>query len=67
MATPLHMYTGAVKFLQASARLQPADKVANAAVVQWQRIIESLGKMPFDQDGATELLEKLAETWHDIQ
>ena len=54
------MYDAAVKFLQASARLQP-DRVASAAVNQADRVIAKLGKLTFDQAEATELLEKLCE------
>jgi hypothetical protein len=60
MSTPLQVYDAAVKFLQASARLQP-DRVLSAAVTQSDRVIATLGKLTFDQTEATELLEKLCE------
>ena len=60
MSTPLQLYNAAVKFLQASAKLQP-DKVRMAAVTQADRVIANLGKLTFDQTEATELLNKLCE------
>ena len=60
MSTPLEIYNGAVRFMRAAYRLQPAV-IADTALAQSQRVIESLSKMTFDQDAATELLDQLAE------
>ena len=59
MEIPLDIYNGAVKFLCASHRFQPANTAVNAAA-QHQRVVDSLLKMTFDQDAATELLDQLA-------
>jgi hypothetical protein len=59
MATPLNLYMGAVKFLQAIGKVQPG-KLANAATTQAERVIQELGNLSFDRGHATELLELLA-------
>ena len=59
MATPLNLYMGAVKFLQAIGKVQPG-KLASAATTQAERVIQELGNLSFERCQATELLELLA-------
>lgn len=56
---PLDLYNGAIKFVQASARLHP-DRLEQIAKAQAERVVQELGNIDFDHDQATELIVKLA-------
>jgi hypothetical protein len=60
MATPVSVYMAAERFVLAAAKLSPDRKDAKARQ-QCDRIIEDIGKLKFDQDQATELLEVLSD------
>ena len=59
-STPLGVFNAAVRFTNASARLNPSRKEA-VTKNQMDRVIEESSKLEFDHDHATELLEALCD------
>ena len=60
MSTPLSIHRAAERYVTASARLHP-DKLEEISQKQHDRVVEEVGHLDFDHDGATELLEALAD------